>query len=139
MRGTGKIAGVVHKKPLTQEQIQLLYQSGELGPSDSEDPKQLMHTVWFYLSSYFGRRGRENQRQLKPSMLALRTTAHGREYFELNLEVSLLILATKNHQGGLYDPGDESDRKRFAIPAWVDESDCNQTLNLLFWTETKVS
>ena len=50
LRKSGKIAGVVHKKPLTQEQIQLLYQTGELGPADSEDPTQLMHTVWFTLS-----------------------------------------------------------------------------------------
>lgn len=116
LRKSGKIAGVVHKKPLTQEQIQLLYQSGELGPADSQDPAQLMHTVWFYLSFYLGRRGRENQRQLKPSMLILRSTPDGREYFELNREVAGSILITKNHQGGLYDPEDESDGKIFSLP-----------------------
>ena len=32
LRKTGKIAGVVHKKPITKQQIQRLYECGELGP-----------------------------------------------------------------------------------------------------------
>ncbi|XP_060793157.1 uncharacterized protein LOC132896388 isoform X2 [Neoarius graeffei] len=113
LRKMGKIAGVVHKKAMTQEHIRLLYESGELGPADSEDPAQLMHTVWFYLSLYLGRRGRENQRQLKPSMLVLRSTPDGREYYELNREVAGSVLAAKNHQG---DPEDESDGKIYSVP-----------------------
>lgn len=117
LRKTGKIAGLVHKKPITQEQIKLLFDSGELGPADSTDPSQLLCTVWFYLGFYLGRRGRENQRKLKPNILVLRSTADGKLYFELNREVAGSIPSTKNHQGGLADVEDESDGKIFAQPA----------------------
>lgn len=115
LRKSGKIAGVVHKKPISKEQIQLLFRTGELGPANSVDPAQLFRTVWFYLSFYFGKRGRENQRQLKPNMLILRSTPDGKEFFELNREVAGSVLATKNHQGGLGDTEDESDGKIFGI------------------------
>jgi len=61
---TGKIAGVVHKKAISKEQLKKLYDSGELGPADSLNPAQLQTMAWFYLGLLFGRRGRENQRQL---------------------------------------------------------------------------
>ena len=54
LRKTGKIAGVVHKKPITKQQIQRLYECGELGPANSTNPAQLQRTVWFYLVLYFG-------------------------------------------------------------------------------------
>ncbi|CAB4028194.1 uncharacterized protein LOC110056874 [Paramuricea clavata] len=106
LRKSGKIAGVVHKKPSSKEQIQLLLRAGELAPTNSEDPAQLFRTVWFYLSLFFGKRGRENQRQLKPNILILRSTP----------DVAGSVLATKYHQGGVDDPEDESDGKIFSIP-----------------------
>ena len=54
LRKTGKIAGVVHKKPITKQQIQRLYECDELGPANSTNPAQLQRTVWFYLVLYFG-------------------------------------------------------------------------------------
>ena len=54
LRKTGKIAGVVHKKPITKQQIQRLNECGELGPANSTNPAQLQRTVWFYLVLYFG-------------------------------------------------------------------------------------
>jgi len=39
--------------------------------------------AWFYLGIFFRRRVRENQREMKPGMLALRMTPQG-EYFKLN-------------------------------------------------------
>ena len=55
LRKTGKIAGVVHKKPITKQQIQRLYECRELGPANSTNPAQLQRkTVWFYLVLYFG-------------------------------------------------------------------------------------
>ena len=51
LRKTGKIAGVVHKKPITKKQIQRLYECGELGPANSTNPAQLQRTVWSYLCS----------------------------------------------------------------------------------------
>ena len=69
LRKTGKIAGVVHKKPITKQQIQRLYECGELNSANSTNPAQLQRTVWFYLVLYFGQRGRETQRQMKSIML----------------------------------------------------------------------
>jgi len=41
LRKTGRIAGVVHKKPINKEQIQCLYEFGELGPANGTNPAQL--------------------------------------------------------------------------------------------------
>ncbi|CAH3045091.1 unnamed protein product, partial [Porites lobata] len=88
LRKTGKIADVVHKKPITKQQIQRLYECGELGPANSTNPAQLQRTVWFCLVLYFGQRGRENQSQMKSNMLVFRKTPQGKEYCELNKEVA---------------------------------------------------
>ena len=117
LRKSGKIAGTVHKKSITAEQIQLLFYKGQLGPANSRDPAQLQRTVWFYVSFFFGKRGRENQRQLEKSMLVLRKTPTGREYFELNRAAPGAILPTKNHQCGLAEDEDESDGKIFSFPS----------------------
>lgn len=116
LRKSGKISGVIHKKAITKEQIDKLFQSGELGLADTKDPAQLQRTAWFYIGLFFGRRGRENQRQMKPAMLVLRTTPQGQEYFELNRQFPGAVAATKNHQGGLNDDEDESDAKIFSVP-----------------------
>ena len=115
VRKSGKIAGVVHKKAVSKDQIQRLFERGELEPADSQNPAQLQRTAWFYLTLFFGRRGRENQRQLNPGMLSLRTTPQGVEYFELNRRQPGSLLSTKNHQGGLGDSEDEYDAKIFAV------------------------
>ena len=70
---------------------------GELGPADSLNPAQLQRTAWFYLGLFFGRRGRENQRQLTPAMFSLRKTPQGVEYYELNRSQPGSLPATKNH------------------------------------------
>ena len=113
LRKSGKIISVVHKKAISEQQVENLFQSGELGPADTKDPAQLQSTTWFCLGIYFGRRDRENQRDMKPAMLALRATytPQGEEYFELNREFPGSLPATKNHQGALSDAEDESDAK----------------------------
>ena len=98
LRRKGKVAGIVHKKAVSKDQIQRLFESGELGPADSQNPAQLQRTAWFYLTLFFGRRGRENQRQLTPGMLSLRKTPQGVEYFELNRRQAGSLPSTKNHQ-----------------------------------------
>lgn len=61
-----------------------LFDSGELGPADSLSPAQLQSTAWLYLGLFFvRRRGRENQRQLKPTMLSLRKSSKWVQYYEL--------------------------------------------------------
>ena len=79
LRKTGKIAGVIHKKAISKEQVKKLYESGELGPADSLNSAQLQRTAWFYLGLFFGRRGRENHRQLTPAVLSLRKNPQGVE------------------------------------------------------------
>ena len=116
LRRSGKISGVIHKKAISKGQIEKFFQSGELGPADTKDPAQLQRTTWFYIGLFFGRRGRENQRQMKPAMLVLRMTPQGQEYFELNRQFPGAVAATKNHQGGLNDVEDESDAKIFSVP-----------------------
>ena len=41
---TGKIGGIVHKKSITEDQLQRLFETGELGQADSSDPSQLQKT-----------------------------------------------------------------------------------------------
>ena len=78
---------------------------------DTQDPAQLLLTTWFYITLYFGKRGRENQRKLTKEMLPLQLTSQGRQYYELRN-----LLGSKNHQGDLHDSNDESDGKMFAVP-----------------------
>lgn len=106
----GTVGNVVHKQPINKEQIQHLFETGQLGTHDTTDPATLLRTAWFYLTLYFGKRGRENQRKLTKNMLILRTTPQGRRYYELNSSLS-----SKNHQGGLNDNTDESDGKMFEV------------------------
>ncbi|CAB4029670.1 hypothetical protein AWC38_SpisGene10896 [Paramuricea clavata] len=115
LMSTGKIAGTVHKNPLTPEAVQLLFEKGELACAETRDPRCLMQTVWFYISLYFGKRGRENQRAMKKSMLRLCTTGTGEEYFELNKDEPGTMLSSKNHTGGLEGTEDHSDGKVFAL------------------------
>ena len=49
-------------------------------------------------------------------MLVLRETPGKRRYFELHKDLPGVMLATKNHQGGLDDSVDESDEKMFETP-----------------------
>ena len=71
LRKSGKISGIVHKKAISKQQVEKLFQSGELGPADTKDPAKLQRTAWFYLDIHFGRRSRENQRDMNPAMLAV--------------------------------------------------------------------
>ena len=109
----GKIAGTVHKNPLTSEIIQKLYNAGELADADTRDPRVLLQIAWFIVSIYFGKRGRENQNSLKKSMLRLVPAAHGEEFFKLNRNEPGAVLASKNHMGGLDGSEDPSEGKIF--------------------------
>ena len=61
LRKKGKIAGIIHKKAVSKDQIQRLFESGELGPADSQNPAQLQRTAWFYLSHLFLRTTRKRK------------------------------------------------------------------------------
>lgn len=116
LASSGKIAGTIHKNPLTAEIIQKFFESGELASADTNVPRALLQTTWFYVSLYFGKRGRENQSLMKKSMLRLAVTAAGEEYFELNKEEPGAVLSTKNHTGGLEGTEDHADGKIFSSP-----------------------
>ena len=115
LRKTGKTGWIVHKKSVTEDQLQHLFETGELGQADSMDPSQLQKTVWFYVLCFFGKRGLESQRQLEQRMLVLKRTPIGREYYALNRVVPGAIPMTKNHQGGLKYDEYESEGKIFAF------------------------
>ena len=57
LRKSGKISGVVHKKAISKQQVEKLFQSGELGLADTKDRAPLQRTAWFCLGIYFGRCG----------------------------------------------------------------------------------
>ena len=61
-------------------------------------------TAWFYLMLYFGRRGRENQRNMVKEDIVFGKTANGLEYVALRAWER----ATKYHPGGLRDNEDNS-------------------------------
>ena len=111
----GKIAGTVHKNPLTDETIKKLYERGELADADTRNPRVLLQTAWFFISIYFGKRGRENQHSLKKSMLRLNKTAGGEEFFELNKSEPGAVMSSKNHTEGLDGSEDHSDGKIFPL------------------------
>lgn len=111
---SGQISSTVHKPALTVEAVAKLYEAGELVDASSLDPKKLQQTAGFFITLYFGRRGRENQRQLTKSSLKLSKTPNsGLEYYELNRGAPGGVFSTKNHQGGLDGTDDPSDGKMF--------------------------
>lgn len=81
--------------------MQKLFEKGELVGAETKNPSILMQTAWFYISLFFGKRGRENKSLMKKSMLRLTVTAAGEGYFELNKDEPRAVLSTKNHTGGL--------------------------------------
>ena len=91
----GKVGPVVHKHPITSEQMQVFFRSGQLGASNTKDPSQLLRTAWFYLTLYFGKLGRENQSKLTKEMLVLQTIPQGRQYYELRRDALISIKTTK--------------------------------------------
>ena len=111
LKMSGKIEDIVHKKAITKDQVRKLYDSGELGPADSQDPAQLQRTAWFYVALFFGRRGRENQRLIKRDMLVLGETPQGLEYYELNRQMPSSLPSAISA-----DDEEESEAKVFAVP-----------------------
>ena len=95
LASTGKIAGTVHKNPLTAEVVQKLFEAGELACAETKNPLALLQTTRFYVSLYLGKRGRENQSLMKKSMLRLTVTATGEEFFELNKAEPGAVLSVK--------------------------------------------
>ena len=79
--------------------MEQLFSAKHLG---NDTPESLLQTAWFYLMLYFGRRDRENQRNMVKEDIVFGKTANGLEY------IALRERATKNHAGGLRDNEDNS-------------------------------
>ena len=56
----GQVSPVLHKTPITSEQLQKLYESQQLGEVTTTNLTQLLRTAWFYVTLYF-----DNRRQRK--------------------------------------------------------------------------
>ena len=115
LKSTGKGKNCRCIPPIWKQQLKKLFDSGELGSAESKNPSQLYTEDNLVLPlPFFGRRGRKNQRQLTPTVLSLRKTPQGVDYFELNRSKPGSLPATKNYQGDLGDAEDESDAKIFS-------------------------
>ncbi len=58
---TGVLSSTKHKPALEREDVEQLFAARQLG---NDTPESVLQSAWFYLMLYFGRRGRENQRNM---------------------------------------------------------------------------
>ena len=64
----GLISFAKHKRPISTEDLEVLYAANQLGLNP---PESFANSAWFNTIIYFGKRGRENQREMKPGALQL--------------------------------------------------------------------
>ena len=88
----GVLSSTKHKPALGRDDVEQLFAGKQLG---TDTPENLLQTAWFYVMLYFGKRGRENQRNMVKEDLVFGKSDDGLEY------VTLRERATKNHSGGL--------------------------------------
>ena len=67
-----------HKRPISSEDLEVLYAANQLGLNALESFSNL---ACFNTILYFEKRGRENQREMKPGDLYLKTTTSWLKYF----------------------------------------------------------
>jgi hypothetical protein len=104
---------IQHKSPVEVTDLKKLKTSGVLS---NDNPLGLLRNVWFHVTLYWCRRGREGQRQLRPDSFTFQEDADGAAYVEMTHDE-----ATKNHPGGLQDNG--SNEKEGRMYATRDEED----------------
>ena len=93
---SGEICSMVHEPAFTVEAVAKLYEAGELVDASTLDPTKLQQRAWFLITVYFGRRGREDQRQLTKMSLKLSKTPNSSlEYDDLNREATGGVFSTK--------------------------------------------
>ena len=86
---------VQHKEAMPVDDLQKL----KAGPVLSlANPWSLLRNVWFHVVLYWCRRGREGQRNLKPTSFAFEVDEQGKRYVTMTHDET-----TKNHPGGLQD------------------------------------
>ena len=79
----GLISFTKHKCPISREDLEVLYAANQLGLNP---PESFANSAWFKTILYFGKRGRENQREKKPSALQLNNNDKPAEVLHLKRE-----------------------------------------------------
>ena len=64
----GLISFTKHKRPISSEDLEVLYAANQFGLNP---PESFANSAWFNTIFYFGKRGREIQREMKPGALQL--------------------------------------------------------------------
>ncbi|XP_031561324.1 uncharacterized protein LOC116297270 [Actinia tenebrosa] len=88
-------SNVQHKPAIEPEDLRRLKESQAISPTT---PQGLLFNVWFHITLYFCRRGREGQRNIKKSSFAFLRDENSRPYATMTHDE-----ATKTRQGGLDD------------------------------------
>ena len=114
LRKTGKIAGVVHKKAISKEQVKKLYRpSRQFESCPVTGPGRLGST----LASFLEHVNVKTSDSWHPQCFLYEKLHKGLNTTdELNRRQPGSLPATENHQGGLADAEDESDAKIFSVP-----------------------
>jgi hypothetical protein len=92
-----------HKKAINEHDLEKMYTSGVLG---DENPVALQRKVFFELSLHFGRRGRENWRNMAKDSFTVATDSTGKRYVTLAFNEF-----DKNHR-----QGEEKNQYMFSTP-----------------------
>ena len=83
----GKISSTKHKTAMIPRDVEILHENKQLG---LETPESLLQTAWFNLMLHFGKRGRENMREMTADDIQIHNSSSGLEY------ITLVERATKN-------------------------------------------
>ena len=79
----GLISFTKHKRPISSEDLEVLYAGNQLGLNH---PESFANSAWFKTILYFGKRGRENRREMKPCALQLNNNIKPAEVLLLKRE-----------------------------------------------------
>ena len=64
----GKISSTKHKTAMIPRDVEILHENKQLG---LETPESLLQTAWFNIMLHFGKRGRENMREMTGCRIAM--------------------------------------------------------------------
>ena len=101
----GKANQIVHKQPITKEQVKQLFWTEQMANVTYKIPHSCCALPGSTSPCILVK---ENERNLTKEIMLLQPTPQSLQYYEL-----IYWLGSKNHQGGLYDSNDESDGKMF--------------------------
>ena len=79
----GLISFTKHKRPISSEDLEVLYAANQLGKNP---PESFANSAWFKTILYFRKRGRENQREMIPGALQLNNNNNSKPAEVLHLK-----------------------------------------------------